>query len=1730
MSAVLGKNDRAYRFHNLVARNPAQGLGLRVAPAGVEISSGKTRVALGLTAFGRRGSLTGWRPALPRIAGNRVSYLHGNVREWFVNGPAGLEQGIDVARRPAGQGPLWFAIALAGKVTLRPSGREAFLIGAGGATALRYTGLSATDAHGRQLRAWLVISPGGPSLYVDDRGATYPITVDPFLQQGSKLVPSNESGGGEFGTNVVLASDGNTALIGAPNDSSGTGAAWVFVRSGAVWTQQSKLVGTGAIGSNVEQGGAVALSADGNTALIGGVGDNGGVGAAWVFVRSNGVWTQQTKIVEPNATLNAQVGYSVALSGDGNTALIGARDDNNEAGVAWAFVRSNGTWSQQGGALAPSDAANPAVVGSAVALSSDGNTALLGGPGDNNGVGAAWVFVRASGSWTQQGNKLVGSGSVATDGVEQGHAVALSSDGNTALIGAPDDNAFAGASWVFVRANGSWSQQGNKLVGSGATSTQQGFSVALTGDGNTALIGEVSGVGGAWLFGRANASWSQQGGLLSGSGASGSSAQGWSVALSSDGSTALIGGPHDNSLVGAAWPFGNTPSVSGLNPSSGPTSGGTTVTITGANFTGATAVSFGSTRATSFTVNSATQITATSPAGTGLVDVTVTTPAGTSATSAADEYGYGGCTDEFSPQSGNSWGTAANWSKGTPPSSSDVACWPVGTNVTVPSGTSATAMSLQGGDLTISGGSLSLAGSAGSTLVDFTESGGGFNGPGALALSGNFSWTGGNISQSGAVTITQAAGQTCAVTGATQAYRLGGSISTQSPVTISNTSFIAAGGPTLTTTSTVTFAPGSYESNGGSFLQLSAAGVITTGQTTLPDYLLSVTGTSSNLAGSMTVPAFSSSASGTVSVPTGVTLSSGSGTVSGTITGHGTYTQTGSTTTIASGGTLSIDNVSVPQGTLTVNSSAGYTAAGATTISGGTLNLGPAGATGGSFTESGGGFNGPGALALSGNFSWTGGNISQSGAVTITQAAGQTFSVSGTTQAYLQGGSISTQSPVTISNTSFIAAGGPTLTTTSTVTFAPGSYESNGGSHLQITAAGFVLSGDTALPDYDLIQLGGTTTVPSGSTLSSASLNVPAGTLVDDGTVNVSVTVSGGTLKGAGAILGSLTNTAGGTVAPGDSPGTLNVSGSYSQDSSGTLQIAVDGTASGQYSVLNVNGNLSLAGSLAILPSAGYAASAAPGDTIHFLPYANLRAGQFDTTTVTPPLHDDEPFTPDYSTSHIVNAIVGNPGQPTITSVSPSAGPTAGGTTVTITGTSFASVKAVDFGQDPAARYTVNTDSTITAIAPAGSAGTVDITVTTAGGTSATSPGDEYTYVAPPVVTSISPTAGPATGGTSVTITGTGFANATAVKFSGTGATSFTVNSRTSISTVAPAGTGTVDVTVTTPGGTSATGAADQFTYTISSPPPPPPSPPPGPSGGPSGGAPTVSGGAPSSQSSAGATVGGSVNPEGLATTAYFQYGLDPSFRGPGASTDLYDQSTAPQQLAAGSTAQPVSAALTGLVPGALYHVRLVAANSAGTTFGPDQTFTTAQAAAPPAPIVGQTENAQPISGTVFIRTASGAFVRLTGAQQIPSGATVDALHGTLKLVAAVGKGKTEHGTFGGAIFKLAQSHQGLTTLTLLNDAFKGAPSFAICKAHKAVDATIASSKTLQLLKASAHGKFRTSGRYSAATVRGTIWTVADRCDGTLTHDITDSVAVTDFVRHKTIILHAGQSYLAKRP
>ncbi|MGH7742674.1 MAG: hypothetical protein ACRENS_11725, partial [Candidatus Eiseniibacteriota bacterium] len=233
----------------------------------------------------------------------------------------------------------------------------------------------------------------------------------------------------------------------------------------ATFAQQApKLIGT-AGSSTARQGCAVGVSADGYTAIVGGYGDNSTAGAAWIYTRSGNSWSQQGgKLVGSLGTAAAQ-GISVGISGDGNTVIVGGYLDASGVGAAWVFVRSNGVWVQQGAKLVGSSAIGSAHQGWSVALSADGNTAIVGGFSDNGNVGAAWVYTRSAGVWTQQ-TKLVGSG--AAGGSDQGQSVALASDGNTAIVGGLLDNANVGAAWVFTRSAGVWSQQGGKLVGTGA--------------------------------------------------------------------------------------------------------------------------------------------------------------------------------------------------------------------------------------------------------------------------------------------------------------------------------------------------------------------------------------------------------------------------------------------------------------------------------------------------------------------------------------------------------------------------------------------------------------------------------------------------------------------------------------------------------------------------------------------------------------------------------------------------------------------------------------------------------------------------------------------------------------------------------------------------------------------------------------------------------------------------------------------------------------------------------------------------------------------------------------------------------------------------------------------------------------------------------------------------------------------------------------------------------------
>jgi hypothetical protein len=379
-----------------------------------------------------------------------------------------------------------------------------------------------------------------------------------FVQQGSKLLPSDAVGSADFGFAIAIAGDGNTAVVGGVSDSSGIGAAWIFTRTNGIWTQQgNKLVPNDAAGKP-GLGSSVAISADGNTITITGRGDNSNQGAVWLFTRANGVWTQQ------GSKLAGVINH--AMSGDAGTLMI-----VNASNAVTIFTRGNSAWNQQA-SLSPNDAAGNWVPG-ALSLSADGNTALIGAPGDNSAAGAAWVFVRTSGSWSQQGPKLVGTSAQAS--AQQGSSVSLSADGSTAIVGGPgsggpsNPNPDNGGAWVFTRSGGTWLQQSGKLTGTGTLlpsnttgGISEGWSVAISRNGSRTFMGAPAdnlSAGASWAFSRSNGAWTQLGSKLVGTSGAPSNVyplgQGAAVALSADGSTALAGDASDQLGTGAVWVF-----------------------------------------------------------------------------------------------------------------------------------------------------------------------------------------------------------------------------------------------------------------------------------------------------------------------------------------------------------------------------------------------------------------------------------------------------------------------------------------------------------------------------------------------------------------------------------------------------------------------------------------------------------------------------------------------------------------------------------------------------------------------------------------------------------------------------------------------------------------------------------------------------------------------------------------------------------------------------------------------------------------------------------------------------------------------------------------------------------------------------------------------------------------------------------------------------------------------
>ncbi len=509
--------DPNSRGADYFAANPGQRLRAWFGNRGVELASGNLdpegkepwTLALRLRGIGRGEDITPVSSGIPSGEGSRVQMEHPNVGmvQWFDNRSEGLEQGFTVRQPPEGPiGKVTLALDVEGNLRAESmdSGDGIRLVTFNGIEKVRYSGLKAWDATGRDLKARM--EPDGAdglTLLVSDEDAIYPLTIDPlFANVEARLVQSSD--GNFLGSSVSLS--GDTALIGVP----GAASAYVFTRSGTTWSKQAQL----ASADEDTFGNFVALSGD--TALVG----------PHVFVRTGTVWNKQAKLVATDGTL---LDGPVAL--EGNTALIGAH----------VFLRSGTTWNQQA-KLVPSGGGN---LDGSVALS--GNTALASST-TSSGNRNVHVFIRVGTVWSQQAT--LGANDLST-GDFYGSSVAIS--GDTALVGAPNqtiDILGEGSVYFFKRSGTSWTSQG-KLSG---FTDGDAFGASLAVSGATAVIG---GPGiythTATVVARSGSVWSRIASIDSpaGAGAIGfEDFSGFGSAVAFSGTTILVGAPSSDTSAG----------------------------------------------------------------------------------------------------------------------------------------------------------------------------------------------------------------------------------------------------------------------------------------------------------------------------------------------------------------------------------------------------------------------------------------------------------------------------------------------------------------------------------------------------------------------------------------------------------------------------------------------------------------------------------------------------------------------------------------------------------------------------------------------------------------------------------------------------------------------------------------------------------------------------------------------------------------------------------------------------------------------------------------------------------------------------------------------------------------------------------------------------------------------------------------------------------------------------
>lgn len=524
ISAVLGRDLPEYHMQpvsgGFSALNAHQKLQARFTVEGVELRNRGAGWGMTLSGWGYGDAMVKLEADAPQAIKNRVEYRRGPLTEWYVNGPLGLEQGFTLSEPPGrshGQ-PLTLALKLSGDLSaaVDPSKTGLRLTNRQKQVQLRYAGLRAYDAAGKQLHASLELSGEQLLLKLSDADARYPVVIDPVVQ-AAELTASQGEAGDQLGISVAINGAGNTVVVGAPNATPGTalqaGAAYVFVEAGSGWanaTQTATLSASdGAVGDNF--GSSVSIA--GNTIVVGApsatIGSNEQQGAAYVFVEPQGGWSnmnQTGKLTASDGNIGDGLGSALALSGNTIVAGVplGTVGSNYAQGAAYVFVQPPTGWATmtQTSKLATVSGTTWDSFGTSVAIS--GNTVVVGTPyaqiNTNQCRGAGYVFVAPPTGWPATMTPTARL--LASDGVsgDEFGFVAIGGGNKTIVVGAPWANAnidFKGAAYLYVEPTNGWANmtQTAKLTPSdGAKPDYFGNAVAVSADGGTVVVGSPNSV------------------------------------------------------------------------------------------------------------------------------------------------------------------------------------------------------------------------------------------------------------------------------------------------------------------------------------------------------------------------------------------------------------------------------------------------------------------------------------------------------------------------------------------------------------------------------------------------------------------------------------------------------------------------------------------------------------------------------------------------------------------------------------------------------------------------------------------------------------------------------------------------------------------------------------------------------------------------------------------------------------------------------------------------------------------------------------------------------------------------------------------------------------------------------------------------------------------------------------------------------------------------------------